>query len=261
MYMDAIIVRNRATLATVDEWITRTAWSGALFNYGLPDHVFHLIDRPIDYQVTEADMIAGFFKNYAHVHYLEIGVSVGKTFYQLIQATQNARLSCIDIEVINPTLHGLLSASTAPSVSVVPTTPPPGSLRKSPTLTISRYTCNANDVTYYEGDEFDPNVWSSLTADGGYNVVFSDALHEPAALMTEYKNVRDKLNADGFTYCFDDLEDGHGPMWAAVEAITKRMKNDFPRMDVTLHRHRVNGWLGQHEHVHNFGVIICAAQE
>ena len=85
--MDNIIRYNRQTLNSVKNWINRTDWETpqSIFNYGLPDSIYHLINLPIDENITEVDIICKYLTEFPKVNYLEIGVSVGKTFYQIIQ--------------------------------------------------------------------------------------------------------------------------------------------------------------------------------
>ena len=57
--MDNIIRYNRQTLKSVKNWINRTDWETpqSIFNYGLPDSIYHLINLPIDENITEVDII------------------------------------------------------------------------------------------------------------------------------------------------------------------------------------------------------------
>jgi hypothetical protein len=113
--MDEIIKFNRQTLSNVEHWIKRADWENppSIFNYGLPHYIFHLIDAPIDENQTEVDMICKYLGELPKINYLEIGVSVGKTFYQVIKyaehfhANVDKSFSCIDIEKINPTLENV----------------------------------------------------------------------------------------------------------------------------------------------------------
>ena len=77
-----IIPFNRKTLASVANWIELEHWNSppSIYNYGLPERVLHLINKPISHDVTEADLLCQFALDLGNVNYLEIGVSVGKTF-------------------------------------------------------------------------------------------------------------------------------------------------------------------------------------
>ena len=266
--MKDIITFNRQTLESVPCWILKNDWDTppSLFNYGLPPYVFHLIDKPISNEVTECDVLCDFMSQIQAsgraVNYLEIGVSVGKTFFQICKFMQSHNitqytLNCLDIEMINPTLHNLLKTrlqydqceeeNYEGSKGMV-------SLRKSTTINVKTWKNKDNSISYYESDEFDKNVWKTMKTP--YNIIFSDALHEPDALLEEYYNLKNNnlIDYTGFVYCFDDLEHDHnGRMWSAVHTIFEDIRNQHS--DVKLQHLHVNGWLGEHEGKHNFGVI------
>lgn len=240
--MQSIVQFNRRTLASVPAWVREDVWRSppSVCNYGLPQRVLHLIDKPISADVvTEADMLCMFMTELASVQYLEIGVSVGKTFYQLLMFARAHvpvfTMSCLDIEKVNPTLAQLLGDS------------PETRGRKT----------SWDNVAYYTADEFDPTIWDEM-AGSRFNLVFSDAMHAADALLEEYARVKPLLDPAGFFYCFDDLEPDEvgGAMWGAVRQIHADVVAAFPA--ASLHHLRIHGWLGEHEHVHHFGVIRCA---
>lgn len=246
-----VIRFNRDTLSKVSSWIERSDWEkpSSLFNYGLPDYVYHLINYPISDDITEADMICEYMVHFKQVNYLEIGVSVGKTFWQIAEFAkvhlEAYTLSCLDIEKINPTFQRLLGEPD--NTRLVVSNAPPDSIRKSPTNTITTW----GPVTYYEADEFDNSIWDYMPT---FNIVFSDAMHTPDALLYEYQNVKKHLDPNGFIYCFDDLEDDpNAPMWGAVKYIFQDIRKTYP--NTSINHCVVNGWLGQHQSAHNFGVI------
>jgi len=261
-----IIKFNRETLKSVNNWINIEDWNipNSLFNYGLPGCVFHLINLPIDENKTEVDMICNYLIDVSKlnnkIHYLEIGVSVGKTFYQIIEFSKiflnnitEITFSCIDIEKINPIFEDILDNKYHQKIRM--------QIPKDETLIHSIKT-NDNSITkwdniiYYEADEFDKNIWMNMK--NKYNFVFSDALHDPVALTHEYENLKkyNLLDEEGFIYCFDDLEnETNQPMWNSVNAIYDNIKKSYPLLNVTLEHFVVNGWIGQYEHPHNFGVI------
>ena len=264
--MDDIIKFNRETLTSVPKWIEREHWEkpNSIFNYGLPPQITYLIDLPISKALTEADLLCSFMvdmsKKYGYVRYIEIGVSVGKTFYQVIKFANDKladipdiQLSCLDIEKINPTFENLLDVICSNKVVThIPSTPLVNSMRNLDTNVITKW----NNITYYESDEFDPAIWKLM--DKKYNIIFSDALHEPDALICEYQQLKTNSLFDnkGFIYCFDDLErERYGRMWRAVIHIFDDLKIVFPNLHVTLEHKVVNGWIGQHEFPHNFGII------
>jgi hypothetical protein len=265
MKMDHVVAFNRNTLKSVDFWIRRQDWESppTLFNYGLPPYVFHLIDKDISLQITEADVLCTYMLEIAEksfpVRYLEIGVSVGKTFYQIVKFAQehlrNQTIHCLDIEKVNPTLKKLLDAAVGSEAecSAIPCRPRKEPIRQKEENVILRW--NRGEIVYHEADEFDDDIWKSMTSK--YNIIFSDALHEPQALLQEYAQLKnnDLIDGRGFVYCFDDLEENkvNGPMWRVVQEIYQDLFEQYP--DVALEHLTVNGWLGQHEAKHHFGVI------
>lgn len=267
--MNAIVQYNRDTLNTVPQWIKREDYNNSIFKYGLPERLFHLIDKNISNELTECDIICYlmslFHQDGKKITYLELGVSVGKTFYQIINYVKNNlkaeySINCLDIEQINPTLRHLLDSIefTLTSEINIPVnlSVPSDIIRSKDTNTILTFANGTNDITYYESDEFDNNIWKNMNKQ--YNFIFSDAFHEPNALLTEYNRLKDNnlIDFNKFIYCFDDLGDAPDNclMWQAVISIYNDLKN-ITGQTLQLKHHSVNGWIGNNEHKHNFGVI------
>jgi len=269
--MNEIIEYNRKTVNNINEWIKYDNYVNSYFNYGIPGHIYDLISKPINNDICETDIIClnilEFYNSQNYISYLEIGVSVGKTFYQIIQfikkhAPTNFRISCIEIENINPLLKDLISLD----FNDINTT----KITKDNTINSIRtneynYIHNWNNkIYYYEADEFDKEIWKYMKTK--YNIIFSDALHNPSALLEEFDSIinNDLINENGFMYCFDDLEANQDePMWKAVYHIYNQLKSKFINLDFIIEHLYVNGWLGEHEYKHNFGVIIakpCASK-
>ena len=246
--MDAIVKFTRGVWAAVPAWIRDedywTGEPGGAFRYGLPPRVRHLIDLPIDDAPTEADVICDLLVPATPakpVRYLEIGVSVGKTLfavsrYVAARLPPGSTVTGIDIEPVNPVLRDLLGAAFG-----------------DPVVDDTGRSTTWGDVTYVQGNEFDPEVWDALH--GPFDVIFSDAEHEPSALRAEYAFIvqHGLLNPDGFAYCFDDLDTRD--LLDAAEAIAMDLGRRFPDMDIDAVLTNTPGWMGQHEYVHNFGII------
>lgn len=264
MDINEIITFNRKTLSSVDNWINKSDWDtpNSLFNYGLPSYILHLINLPVSNDITESDKLCEYlyelYKLNGKINYLEIGVSVGKTFYQIIEFSRqyinenDITLSCLDIEKINPILENLLDSNYKQNKVQLTASKKENSLRKDE----FNYITTWNNIKYYESDEFDVNIWKSMEMP--YNFIFSDALHDPNALLFEYNSLKlnNLIDTNGFIYCFDDLEtEQSGEMWGAVHKILNDIKETYPLLNVTLEHLVVNGWIGEHEYKHNFGVI------
>ena len=112
---------------------------------------------------------------------------------------------------------------------------------------------NNNELIYFKGsvlDGEDTELFNSKIK-YKYNFIFSDALHEPDAVMQEYQNIiKDNLD-DEFILYFDDLD---------FEGLNSTVKNIFDDLKTSHDKiyfttFYVNGWIGQHEKLHKNGVI------
>ena len=75
------------------------------------------LDLAINSEPTYTDVMAFLAgRLIAPVHYLEIGVSAGKTFYQMARVMKHGQLASFDIEELNPTLATLLERADGASV-------------------------------------------------------------------------------------------------------------------------------------------------
>src|ERR1700734_549439 len=103
---------NRESLTLIDDWIDEKAFASSFFQYGVPPFIKEVINKPIGEAVTYTDLMLLIAKKYfGQVNYLEIGVSVGKNFFQLLRSFPNAHLTGFDIEEINPVLERQLRFS------------------------------------------------------------------------------------------------------------------------------------------------------
>src|ERR1700722_13500083 len=89
---------NREPLQLIDNWIDDKAFAASFFNYGVPDFIKAVINEPIGDAVTYTDVMLLIARKYfERVNYLEIGVSVGKNFFQLLRSLPKADLTGFDI--------------------------------------------------------------------------------------------------------------------------------------------------------------------
>ncbi|MCR6721037.1 MAG: hypothetical protein NVV59_12285 [Chitinophagaceae bacterium] len=101
-----VVRANRASLDLVSDWIDETAFSQSCFQYGVPDFIKTEINKPIGEGLTYTDLMLHISRtHFPGLNYLEIGVSVGKNFFQMLNAHQNASFTGFDIEEINPVLE------------------------------------------------------------------------------------------------------------------------------------------------------------
>jgi hypothetical protein len=179
-------VVNREFLRTIDCWVSESDYRGSIFQYGLPSRVRHLIDLPMTDEVTYSDVISCLAHTMnGSLRYLELGVSVGKNFSQVLHQVNGVELTCFDIEDINPVLEKMLVRQNQMEWSTSQT-----SMRKKPSqMTEYRSLRNGNKVCYLAGDIFDEQSWERLRGQS-YNLIFSDAFHSAPALLKEWEMIK-----------------------------------------------------------------------
>lgn len=248
--LEKIITRNRKILSSIDEWIRNDVYENSLFSYGLPPRVRHLIDKPINNEITYMDVLAYFSSKFDRVNYLELGVSVGKNFFVMANYLENALVTGFDIEKINPTLEKQFKKDDREEIKWETLS---SSIKKDES-TLKSYSYNNNNIQYLCGDVFDEESWKKL---GGqkFNIIFSDAFHSTEGLEVEYEMLRkyELIDPDRFVYFFDDLG---GFMTDQFLKIFKDMKSKYQLSNSNVALNLYNGWLGQHENKHLNGIIF-----
>jgi hypothetical protein len=236
---------NRAALQSVDDWIDEEAFGRSYFQYGVPGFLKPVINKPIGNAPTYTDAMVLLAKRYfQQLNYLEIGVSVGKNFFQLLNALDHAQFSAFDIEEINP----VLAKKLVPGGKTEWDTPA-GSIKKNRS-SLSAFTYNNKKVKYLSGDVWDANSWSKLEGDK-FNLVFSDALHTPKAILFEFEMlVKYRLLDDRFVIVWDDLA---GKMKNSFFKIIRKYNSVYRIKDIYLLE--INGWVGENEGPHTVGII------
>jgi hypothetical protein len=97
---------NRAALREVPVWISDHDYAASVFRYGLPEQVRPLIDLDVGTEPTYSDFLLHCARQLPQpVSYLEIGVSVGKSFYQLLRGLRSSHLVGLDLEDVSPALR------------------------------------------------------------------------------------------------------------------------------------------------------------
>lgn len=243
--MDPIIKTNRNTLKQIPDWIDDKAFENACFQYGVPDYIRDDINKDLNDEPTYTDLMTLLAKRHLkELRYLEIGVSVGKNFFQMLNAIPSGIFTGFDIEEINPVLEKGLHPLSDRSWSTFP-----GSIKKTDS-SLKTYTYNGNTVNYLCGDVWDKESWSVLKG-SKFNLIFSDALHSAEAILFEFEMlVHNDLLADQFIIFWDDL---HGKMKRAFLNIVRKYNKNYHIEDVFLIQ--INGWIGQHEAKHPVGII------
>lgn len=249
--IEPIVNYNRETLEKVNNWIDDEIYEKSIYQYGLPQQARHLIDLEIGKDITYSDAIlylCSFLKK--DVRYLELGVSVGKNFFQITNFLKNSQITGFDIEEINPILEKIFTKIDRKDWETMK-----GSMKhENSSLTTYSYSQNNNKIAYLSGDVFDENSWKRL-AGNRYNVIFSDAFHTPEALLIEYEMIKkfQLIDDEEFILVWDDL---HGDMETSFNKIWFDLQKKYNLEEQSKLRVGLNGWLGQNEFIHEIGVIM-----
>lgn len=243
--LEPFIDKNRHTLSLIPNWIDEDAFKKSWFDYGVPSFISGDINKPISRTLTYSDLLLYFSdKHFPHLNYFEIGVSVGKNFFQMINGHEKGTFTAFDIETINPVLENELELVETETWET-----PAGSIKKNESY-LKKYRRNALDVRYLCGDVWDENSWAKLKGNK-YNIVFSDALHTPKAILFEFEMlVKYDLLDEKFVIVWDDLV---GKMQKSFFRIINKYKKNYPIHDIYLVN--INGWIGEHEPPHTVGII------
>ena len=234
--LNNIIQNNRNILKTIPKFITDYDYKNSIFNYGLPIYALPKINLPLNTETTYVDFImylSTFLKN-KKIKYVEIGVSVLKTFYQFCNYLQKSILYAFDIEKINPTIE-----------------------RKFKLLNIKdnikEYIYNNNIINYFNGDVFNKeNINKFKNIVNKADIIFSDAHHSYKGVKNEYEYLIKNILNNEFILYYDDL-DNPELLKFFKELCIKLYNNNNNKLTFGLLK--INGWLGQHEHAHLNGVI------
>jgi hypothetical protein len=236
MNIQEVVKKNRETLSNVDCFITNQDYNASPDSYGLPIQVKHLIDLPINEDFTYVDVLM-FLKQHLKAEnpkYVEIGVSVLKTFYQVSNFLEDSELYAFDINQINPTIaQKFISVEEGEQVN--------------------KYTHNKNKITHFKGNVFkeeDFNLFKKEVGDS-VNIIFSDAHHTGEGLRAEYDSYIKEALSDDFILYYDDLQNPSMRKFF-LEICEKYKEKDA---SITTALLQVNGWLGQHEGPHVNGII------
>ena len=249
--MDQVIAENRAVVASFGDWIDPAAMAASTFQYGLSPEWATALQRPSSAKLSYSDILAYIASaSSTDTSYLEVGVSVGKNFWQVLNHVRGGFLAGLDIENINPPL-----ASKLTPVSSEPIASSFQSVRKSgPKLECFEFAPRQNRVEYHAGDVFDPAIWQGLKG-RKFNLIFSDAFHHPEAVLFEWKQLieLDLLDRSGFTILWDDL------VSKSIRNVFNEIVSDCIRLFGMTRRNaclmHVSGWVGEYEAAHPIGIV------
>jgi len=242
---DQVIDINRRSLSAIDNWVDDGAFSRSCFEYGVPGFIKAVINKPINRDLTYTDLMLQVAKKYfTQINYLEIGVSVGKNFYQVINGGLQGQFTAFDIEEINPVLEKQLQPVRKSAWDSLPK-----SIKKQQS-SLSEYEYQQKPVNYLSADVWDERSWAKLEGQK-FNLVFSDALHTPKAILFEFEMlVKYNLLDTRFVMVWDDLV---GKMQNSFYRILRKYDKQYQVKESCLVN--INGWVGEHEAPHTIGVI------
>lgn len=230
--MKNIISINREFLHSTSEFINEEIYVNN--NYGIPPYVYKDINKLINNSITYTDlMIFLIFKIFSkEVNYLETGVSVMKNFLQIDNILKNSLLYAYEIEEINK----LFKTKFSENIN---------------NFQISK---GDNKLFYFNGDlgnKEDNKQFNKELENLKFDFVFSDAHHQPWALIWEYKNVIKKNLGNEFIIYFDDID------FPGIEDVVVDISNDLRDLgkEIFSVSFYVNGWVGQYEKLHKNAII------
>jgi hypothetical protein len=242
-----VMSENRESLKKIINWLPKDTWENSYYGYGVPDKIFNLLDLDIGLSPSYSDLICYYGSQIKEPNYLELGVSVCKNFWQIMNYFEKATLTGFDIENFNPAIKNKISELSSREWSTKP-----GSLRIEKS-NFKEYEYQTNKIKYLAGDIWDENSWKILEGEK-FNIIFSDALHDPKALLWEYKMIEKyNLLADEFIFFWDDLT--HGLEISFLEIATQ-LKKKYSLKNSNIKQIKINGWLGENYPIkHDVGII------
>ena len=240
------ILENRNSLYFVENWVDEKSLENSWFNYGVPDFIKADLNKKINNELTYSDVLSYLAKSYfKKVNYLEIGVSVGKNFFQIINSRNNINFALgFDIENIYPIIENKLIFEKKETWKTNI-----DSIKKDDSH-LTQYIYKDKKISYLCGDVFDQKTWERIPKNK-FNIIFSDALHTPDAIIFEFDQIlKNKLLSEEFIFVWDDLE---GEMEYAFYNIIKKYGEKLNIQQTYLFE--INGWVGEHERKHKVGLI------
>ena len=221
----SIINKNRGFLKSIDSFLPIMVYQDN--DYGIQQRIYQKLDDEIVDLPTYSDLISFLIaKIYINeVNYLEIGVSVLKNFLQINNIVSNSNLIAYDINEVNPQFKDLDSFSK-----------------------------NGNNLKYFQGsvlDVKDANNFKNLYSQK-FDFVFSDALHTPDAIRSEYELIIKNRLSENFIIYYDDLD------FEGIEDEFRSIKLEISKeinTEVNFYTFFIYGWIGQHEKLHKNGII------
>jgi uncharacterized protein (UPF0212 family) len=261
--------RNRCILNNVDQWASSSDLKGGVFHYGLPQEVEHKVTEDVGERINLSDMVSYLLTQFGtNSNYMEMGVSVCKTLFQVLTTNCHANIVAFDIERINPTFENIIMKPVlirSKEEEVLTGHEYHSSSYNSPkkdNCTLNTYDqgiLRDNHFYYLNCDEFDQVGWNrmeqlvSTLPKQSYQVIFSDALHSQEAINFELDHIfkHNLLNKYHFAYVWDDMGDYVAPFCdRIVDYASLTVRNNITCVIGSL-----PGWFGINEYDHTIAII------
>lgn len=233
-----IIFQTRSFLAKEGSFIQDSEFS--ITDYGMSKPIYKKINESIFNFPTYTDIMlysSHFLQKKKEIKYLEIGTSVLKNYFQMNSYLSNAELIAFDINPITKKYKSLFSNTRS---------------FDEDQGTFYRGMKN-NHLTYFRGSVLEASHLKNFNegVNCKFDIIFSDALHTPEGVMSEFQNIISNNLNEEFILYFDDL-DFPGLFDAAKEIFSQI---DRVNDKVYFTTFKVYGWIGQHEKMHKNGII------
>ena len=221
-----IIDINRQYLNEINNFLPEEVYKNN--DYGIQRRIYKELDKEIVKYPTYSDLMIYIMKlihGSQNINYLEIGASVLKNYLQMNNAINNSHIYAYDINSINPNFSDLKS--------------------------ISR---NNNNLSYFKGSvlSLDDSWKFKLETNKDFDFIFSDALHTPEGIRSEYKLIIKENLSEEFIVYYDDLD--FPGIEDEVYSICEDLESGINKK-VYFYSFSIYGWIGNHEKTHKNGIL------
>jgi len=221
----SIIQENRKYLNSINKFLPENVYSKN--DYGVQRRIYENLEKEIVNLPTYSDLIIFFIRNIFNgkINYLEIGVSVLKNYLQINKGIKNSTIVAYDINDLNPNFNNLKKIKE-----------------------------NNNNLVYFKGsvlNEDDAKKFNESFKEG-FDFIFSDALHEPDAIRSEYELIIKNNLKNEFIIYYDDLD------FDGIEKELINIRNNlenYVSKTINLYTLNIYGWIGQNEKLHKNGIL------
>ena len=220
-----IITKNRHYLKTINKFLPEVHYSQN--DYGVQRRIYNDLEKEIVRLPTYSDflifLINELFKK--NINYLEIGVSVLKNYLQINNGISDSNIVGFDLNEINPNFKNL-----------------------------DKIQKNNNNLIYFKGsvlNKDDTKIFNEFFVEK-FDLIFSDALHEPEAIRSEFELIIKNNLKEKFLIYYDDLD------FAGIEEEIGKIRKDLENhtdQKINFYTLKIYGWIGQNEKLHKNGIL------